>query len=124
MISGWTGWEVTYSSHQVCAPKGSTVVIPCTYIYPPRLDERDTKVEETLWFTKLNGNQFVDLRSDPEYSGRVEYLFKQNDCTLRIRNLRKSDSAEYKFRFTTNQQGDSVTGSPGVTLTVTGNILM
>ncbi|XP_074539194.1 B-cell receptor CD22-like [Halichoeres trimaculatus] len=101
---GQTDWGVTYSSHQICASKGSTVDIPCTYTYPPRIDELDTKVEETLWFTNLNGNQSVDLRSDPDYSGRVEYLFEQNDCTLRIKDLRETDSAEYKFRFTTNQQ--------------------
>ncbi|XP_074539147.1 B-cell receptor CD22-like [Halichoeres trimaculatus] len=119
-VRGQTDWGVTYSSHQICASKGSTVDIPCTFTYPPRIDELDTKVEETLWVTNLNGNQSVDLRSDPDYSGRVEYLFKQNDCTLRIKDLRETDSAEYKFRFTTNQTGDGVTGSLGVTLTVTG----
>ncbi|XP_074525716.1 sialoadhesin-like [Halichoeres trimaculatus] len=98
MVRGQTDWGVTYSSHQICAFKGSTVDIPCTYTYPPRIDELDTKVEETLWFTKLNGDQHVDLRSDPDYSGRVEYLFEQNDCTLRIKDLRETDSAEYKFR--------------------------
>ncbi|XP_074539119.1 B-cell receptor CD22-like [Halichoeres trimaculatus] len=118
-VRGQTDWGVTYSSHQICASKGSTVDIPCTYTYPPRIDELDTKVEETLWFTNLNGNQSVDLRPDPDYSGRVEYLFKQNDCTLRIKDLRETDSAEYKFNFTTNQQAGRFTGSPGVTLTVT-----
>ncbi|XP_074539171.1 B-cell receptor CD22-like [Halichoeres trimaculatus] len=120
VVRGQTDWGVTYSSHQICASKGSTVDIPCTYTYPPRIDELDTKVEETLWFTKLNRNHYVDLISVPDYSGRVEYLFKQNDCTLRIKDLRETDSAEYKFRFTTNQQGGRFTGSPGVTLTVTG----
>ncbi|XP_074539182.1 B-cell receptor CD22-like [Halichoeres trimaculatus] len=119
-VRGQTDWGVTYFSHQICASKGSTVDIPCTYTYPPRIDELDTKVEETLWFTKLNGRTYVDLGSDPDYSGRVEYLFKQNDCTLRIKDLRESDSAKYTFRFTTNQEEDSVTDSPGVTLTVTG----
>ncbi|XP_074526274.1 vascular cell adhesion protein 1-like [Halichoeres trimaculatus] len=120
MVRGQTDWGVTYSSHQICAFKGSTVDIPCTFTYPLRIDELDTKVEETLWFTKLNGDQHVDLRSDPDYSGRVEYLFKQNDCTLRIKDLRETDSAEYKFRFITNQREGGVTGSPGVTLTFTG----
>uniref|UniRef100_A0A668RLJ4 B-cell receptor CD22 n=1 Tax=Oreochromis aureus TaxID=47969 RepID=A0A668RLJ4_OREAU len=53
------------------------------------------------------------------YTGRVEYRSNQKDCTLRITELRESDSAVYKFRFITNQQRGSYTGSPGVTLTVT-----
>ncbi|XP_038550709.1 B-cell receptor CD22-like [Micropterus salmoides] len=42
-----------------------------------------------------------------------------NYCTLRVTDLRESDSAEYKFRFITNQPGGTYTGSPGVTLSVT-----
>ncbi|XP_034543301.1 B-cell receptor CD22-like [Notolabrus celidotus] len=61
----------------------------------------------------------VDLKKDSDYSGRVEYRFTRNYCTLRIKDLRERDSAQYKFRFTTNQQGGSLTGEPGVTLTVT-----
>ncbi|CAL8240406.1 unnamed protein product [Gadus morhua 'NCC'] len=40
-------------------------------------------------------------------------------CALRIRDLRRSDSAVYKFRFTTNQPGVEHTGEPGVKLSVT-----
>ncbi|CAL8240712.1 unnamed protein product, partial [Gadus morhua 'NCC'] len=40
-------------------------------------------------------------------------------CTLRIKDLRQSDSAVYKFRFTTNQPGGEYTEDPGVTLSVT-----
>ncbi|CAI5681309.1 unnamed protein product [Oreochromis niloticus] len=72
-----------------------------------------------LWFTKGFDHQPVDLKSDSDYTGRVEYRSNQKDCTLRITELRESDSAVYKFRFITNQQGGSYTGSPGVTLTVT-----
>uniref|UniRef100_A0A3B4UKV6 Ig-like domain-containing protein n=1 Tax=Seriola dumerili TaxID=41447 RepID=A0A3B4UKV6_SERDU len=43
----------------------------------------------------------------------------RNSCTLRIRDLRESDSAEYKFRITTNQPGGKYKGEPGVTLSVT-----
>ncbi|KAI3353499.1 hypothetical protein L3Q82_020019, partial [Scortum barcoo] len=50
---------------------------------------------------------------------RVEYHCDKNDCTLRIRDVRESDSAEYKFMFITNQPGGRFTGSPGVTLSVT-----
>uniref|UniRef100_A0A3P8STU7 B-cell receptor CD22 n=1 Tax=Amphiprion percula TaxID=161767 RepID=A0A3P8STU7_AMPPE len=111
-------WNVTYSSTQICTLKGSTVEMHCSYRYPFEKDGQKTRVRSGFWFSKDSNNIYVDLRTDPEYSGRVQYHYGNNSCTLRITDLRKSDSAEYKFRFTTNQPGGSVTGSPGVTLSV------
>ena len=124
VVQGQNDWGVTYTSTQVCALKGSTVDIRCTYRYPLRKDGLDTTVEKTFWFTKVSNNERVDMRTDSEYSGRVQYHCDKNDCTLRITDLRESDSAEYKFTFITNQPGGRFTGSPGVTLTVTGNIFI
>uniref|UniRef100_A0A665VSL4 B-cell receptor CD22 n=1 Tax=Echeneis naucrates TaxID=173247 RepID=A0A665VSL4_ECHNA len=111
-------WTLTYSATQICAFKGSTVEINCNYRYPSRINGQQTKVEQTVWFTKGKIKDPVDLKTDSDYSGRVQYDCGQNDCTLRITDLRESDSAEYKFRFTTNQPGGKYTGSPGVTLSV------
>eukprot|EP00064_Thunnus_orientalis_P022486 superscaffoldBa00007604_g22684 len=86
-----------YSSTQICAFKGSTVFISCTYRYPSRIDNLDTTVDKTLWFTKMNGDQYVDLKETLEYAGRVQYHCDKNYCTLTITDLRESDSAEYKF---------------------------
>ncbi|XP_060918653.1 B-cell receptor CD22-like isoform X2 [Labrus mixtus] len=119
VVKGEDTWGVTHSSAQICAVKGSTVEIPCTYTYPSRLNEDDNTDVETFWYTKKNDNQFVDVKTDPDYSGRVEYLFHENVCTLRIKNLRERDSAVYKFMFTTNQPGGSLTGGEGVTLSIT-----
>ena len=124
VIQGQNGWGVTFSSSQICALKGSTVEINCTYTHPSRIDGRDTTVEESFWFTKLQGTVPVDLRTDSGYAGRVEYSCSEKSCSLRIRDLRESDSAEYKFRFITDQEGGTYTGSPGVTLRVTGNIFI
>ncbi|KAI3352570.1 hypothetical protein L3Q82_005506 [Scortum barcoo] len=124
LIQGQDGWGVTYTSTEICALKGSTVEISCTYRYPSRINERDTKVEETIWFVRLQDEEPVDVRTDSEYSGRVEYHCDKNDCTLRIRDVRERDSAEYKFMFITNQPGGRFTGSPGVTLSVTGFLLL
>ncbi|XP_060938147.1 basement membrane-specific heparan sulfate proteoglycan core protein-like, partial [Limanda limanda] len=110
---------MSYSSTEICAFRGSTVDINCTYTYPSTLNYLDTTVQKTFWFIKVSNGIYVDLRTDPEYSGRVEYLCGNNKCTLRISNLIESDSAVYKFRFTTNQVGGSLTGSAGVTLNVT-----
>ncbi|XP_062282320.1 B-cell receptor CD22-like [Scomber scombrus] len=119
VVQGQNDWGVTYTSTHICALKGSTVDIHCTYRYPSRVNNVDTAVNESFWFTKLSNNEPVDLRTDSEYAGRVQYHCDKNDCTLRFTDLRERDSAEYKFRFITNQTGRRYTGSPGVTLTVT-----
>ncbi|XP_047199465.1 B-cell receptor CD22-like, partial [Hippoglossus stenolepis] len=107
-------WGVSYTSTEICAVRGSTVDINCTYTYPSRWNYLDTTVQKTFWFIQVSKGIHIDLRTDPEYSGRVEYLCENNKCTLRISNLRESDSAVYKFRFTTNQPTGSFTGSAGV----------
>ncbi|XP_045898758.1 basement membrane-specific heparan sulfate proteoglycan core protein-like, partial [Micropterus dolomieu] len=116
VIQSQNDWGVTYTSTEICAFKGSTVEINCTYTYPSRINGNDTTVEKTFWF---KGDKIVDLKTKSEYSGRVEYNCYMNYCTLRFTDLRESDSAEYKFRFITNQPGGTYTGSPGVTLSVT-----
>ncbi|XP_045931815.1 B-cell receptor CD22-like [Micropterus dolomieu] len=68
VIQAQNGWGVTYTSTQICALKGSTVEISCTYTHPSRINDRDTTVEETFWFTKLQDKEHVDLRTDSEYA--------------------------------------------------------
>ncbi|XP_028420411.1 uncharacterized protein LOC114545979 [Perca flavescens] len=121
VIQGQDGWGVTYTSTQICAVKGSTVIIPCSYRYPYRWKSSVTRVQRKFWFTKINNTEPVDLTTDSEYSGRVQYSYKNKDCTLRISDLRERDSAVYEFIFTTNQEGGRYTGSPGVTLSVTAD---
>ncbi|KAI9529147.1 hypothetical protein NQZ68_013454 [Dissostichus eleginoides] len=117
LVQGQRGWGLTYTSTEICAAKGSTVEISCSYKYPSPWRGSVNKVQKTFWFTKWRDGVRVDLTTDSEYAGRVEDLCENNICTLRIKNLRESDSAEYKFRFETNQ-GGKYGGSPGVTLSV------
>ncbi|XP_033985834.1 uncharacterized protein LOC117481998 [Trematomus bernacchii] len=119
VVQGQDGWGVAYSSTKICAVKGSTVEIRCSFTYPSTWNGGVNTVVKTFWFTKWKGGVRVDLTTDSEYAGRVEDLGEKNICTLRIKNLRESDSAEYKFRFETNQAGGKYSGSPGVTLSVT-----
>ncbi|XP_041789676.1 B-cell receptor CD22-like [Chelmon rostratus] len=119
VVQGANDWGVTYTSTEICASKGSTVEIPCTYKYPSKQKTLYTTVTNQFWFTKFNGYVHVDLRTDPQYLGRVEYSDDKKDCTLTITDVRESDSAEYKFRFITNLDDGRYTGSPGVTLWVT-----
>ncbi|XP_078129966.1 pregnancy-specific beta-1-glycoprotein 7-like [Sander vitreus] len=119
VIQGQSDWGVTYSSTPICALKSSTVDIPCTYRYPSTTSHQTIEVREQIWFTKGRINAPVDLKTDSDYTGRVQYFCDKKSCTLRITNLRESDSAEYKFRFITNHTLGGFTGSSGVTLSVT-----
>ena len=130
VLQGNDEWTVTYSSSNVCALRGATFDISCTYEYPDNVQHLLTIVN-TLWFTKGNNYQPVDLENDTDYTGRVESSCEDVSCTgsrchgkcsLRIKDLRQSDSAVYKFRLTTNQPGGEYTGDPGVTLSVTGKL--
>ncbi|CAL8399171.1 unnamed protein product [Arctogadus glacialis] len=126
-LQGIDEWTVTYSPSNVCALRKSTVDLSCTYEYPDNVLYRPTTVN-TLWFTKVSNDQPVDLRGDADYTGRVGYSCGKvsckgsrchGTCTLRIKELRESDSDVYKFRFTTNQPRGEYTVDPGVTLSVT-----
>uniref|UniRef100_A0A8C7NP69 Ig-like domain-containing protein n=1 Tax=Oncorhynchus mykiss TaxID=8022 RepID=A0A8C7NP69_ONCMY len=109
-------WSVTYTTQSICTLKGSTVEMSCSYTYP------SGTVTSTFWFTKkFDVENYVNLINDRNYKGRVkDRSDKTNGHTLRITDLRESDSAEYKFRFITDQTGGKYSGYPGVTLSVTG----
>nr|XP_046192595.1 sialic acid-binding Ig-like lectin 12 [Oncorhynchus gorbuscha] len=113
-VQGQSCLNVTHTKRSICALKGSTVDITCTYRHPSWHN-----VTEVSWFNKWETGVTTDLIQDPEYAGRVKYQpTTDKDSTLRITDLRESDSAEYKFRFTTTEVkwGYSF---PGITLIVT-----
>ncbi|KAM9857048.1 B-cell receptor CD22-like [Aulostomus maculatus] len=105
-------WGVRYSSEGKCGVPGSTVDMSCTYRYPTR----GVNDVNTFWFIK----DYEDLKNDPAYEGRVQTLCEDNKCTLRISDLRVSDSAEYKFRIVTDQHWGRFSPAHGVTLSVFG----
>ncbi|XP_016298356.1 sialoadhesin [Sinocyclocheilus anshuiensis] len=102
-------WDVTYTSRRVCALVGSTVDISCTFSHPSGYT-----VYKTFWHYVRPGD-FKDLREEHQFAGRVEYVGNK----LRIKELKISDSGEYRFRFITNTTNGKYSGSPGVILTVT-----
>uniref|UniRef100_A0A8C7MYF6 Ig-like domain-containing protein n=2 Tax=Oncorhynchus kisutch TaxID=8019 RepID=A0A8C7MYF6_ONCKI len=114
-VVGESCMNVTYTHQSICALKGSTVDISCFYTHPSWHN-----VTEVSWFNKWESGVTKDLSLNPEYADRVEYHRQtEKDSTLRITDLRESDSTEYKFKFTTDEArwGSSF---PGTTLTVTG----
>ena len=109
---------MSYSSTSFCALRGSTLDIPCTYGHPT-----DHTVIKTFWHKEgEKGKDPIDLRLDEQYQGRVEHLGTENNCTLRIRDVRQTDSGRYTFRYTTDKPGGAFSGDP-VTITVTGNFV-
>ncbi|XP_039547264.1 uncharacterized protein LOC120492982 isoform X2 [Pimephales promelas] len=102
-------WDVSYSSRRVCALMGSTVDISSTYSHPS-----GSTINKTFWHYDQPGD-FNDLREEHQFAGRVEY----EGNTLRIKELKMSDSGEYRFRIITDTAEGKYSGSPGVMLTVT-----
>ncbi|XP_048021965.1 sialoadhesin-like [Megalobrama amblycephala] len=106
-------WDVTYTSRRVCALMGSTVDISCTYSHPS-----GHTVNETFWHYVQSGD-FKDLREERQFAGRVEYVGN----TLRIKELKISDSGEHRFRIITDTTRGKYSGTPGVILTVTDTMV-
>uniref|UniRef100_A0AAY5KEL3 Immunoglobulin domain-containing protein n=1 Tax=Esox lucius TaxID=8010 RepID=A0AAY5KEL3_ESOLU len=104
---------VTYTSQRICALKGSTVDLSCSFTYPSGYT-----VTATEWFYWMSRN----WNKIPNYNaGRVSYRGnKDNDCTLRITDLREEDSTSYQFRFTHWPLAKYVY----VTLSVTGTVIV
>nr|XP_061840605.1 B-cell receptor CD22-like [Nerophis lumbriciformis] len=108
-------WGGTYTEKEICAIKGSTVKLQCSFKFPPTEDGHVIKVKEKFWFTK-DPNE--DLRLDPQYFGGVQSECHGNLCSLTIADVRRSD--EFTFRFSTNHSRGDFIVTPGVKVTVTG----
>ncbi|XP_072570766.1 sialoadhesin-like isoform X2 [Paramormyrops kingsleyae] len=112
-------WTVRYTERNLCAVRGSTVLIQCEYEYP-----EPYKVDSRMWShndVDCTGNPYVyhsnNTNISAEYTGRAEFLGNNmRNCTLQIKNIRETDAGEYRFRFITN--GCEKCGGPGVTLQV------
>ncbi len=77
-----------------------------------------------VFWTKnpVKGVDPPDLSEDTEYSQRLQYLGdKQQNCSVRLSHVTQKDENEYYFRFTTDKPDKKWIGTPGVTLTVTGD---
>ncbi|KAL7404568.1 hypothetical protein ABVT39_016470 [Epinephelus coioides] len=82
-------------------------------------------VDSKFWFGPerkgqwQNASQPEDLSKDSQFAGRVQVIDTEGGrSTLRITDLRESDSAEYHFKFTT-PSFEWRSSLPGTTLTVT-----
>uniref|UniRef100_A0A4W5JYI6 Ig-like domain-containing protein n=1 Tax=Hucho hucho TaxID=62062 RepID=A0A4W5JYI6_9TELE len=78
-VSGQKCWSVTYNHQRICALKGSTVNISCSYTYP-----RYHEIKKAFWFTKWSGMDPEDLSSVPGYQGHIEYLGDKKNVVLEM----------------------------------------
>lgn len=120
-ISGISGqnWMVTITNNHICAVRGSSVAMPCSFIYPPGLAV--TKVYWTI--NPVPNIEPTDLLNMPDYRDRVEYspdIVKNCSATLRV--VKFTDTGEYCPRIVTNNAIEKWLQKPGFSLTVTGSV--
>ncbi|XP_076145935.1 HEPACAM family member 2-like [Alosa pseudoharengus] len=100
-------WGVSYSSTSFCVLRGSTVDIPCIYGFPT-----DQTVTKSFWYREDKKRKvLIDLRLEEDYKSRVEHLStEEHNCTLRIRDVRETDSGQYRFRYVTKKTKEAISG--------------
>ncbi|XP_035390922.1 B-cell receptor CD22-like isoform X2 [Electrophorus electricus] len=111
------GWGVKYTPKSICALKGSTVIIGCTYTYPLGF-----AIKKSFWSIRqvTSTSEPPDLSLDLRYQDRVQYLGdKQQNCTLSLRDVTEEDQCKYYFRFITYKADGKFQDKNGVQLFVT-----
>ncbi|XP_036416960.1 B-cell receptor CD22-like [Colossoma macropomum] len=78
-VLGKECWGVTYTPECVCALKGSSVDLSCSY------NPGGQTVTKSVWFIKEQaGAEPVDVREDEEYQGRVQYRQSSQNDFLKV----------------------------------------
>ncbi|XP_029929392.1 uncharacterized protein LOC115374547 [Myripristis murdjan] len=126
ILAGVLGQSVNYPN-PICAVKGSTVTIPCTFT--PRALFQDKgktvllQVVRVVWCQ----NHLICHRETPSvYDSNVtrtsthfRYLGdKKGICTLQIENIQMQDTKTYRFRMEADNIEGHFTGTRGVNITV------
>lgn len=126
-------WSVHLPPSPICAGIGSSVVLPCSYDYPRSSNETQPSAQagvdvlSEMWC--LEDSHCVTQRyvyhsnrifPDPSYQNRVEYLGVPGtkNCSLRISDLRSSDSGAYVFYIVTSHPTQKMPKQRGVQLLV------
>lgn len=110
-----TCWTVNYVNRRICALESSSVNILSEYSHP------DNQQPTSKFWYKKNSSDGGQATKLTEVSSRVKYSDKKDQHVLTIKNLKKTDSAEYTFRLRRESEECKRPHLPGVTLTVTGN---
>ncbi|XP_074510890.1 vascular cell adhesion protein 1 [Sebastes fasciatus] len=138
-------WSVRLPSSPICAVIGSSVVLPCSYDYPQSSNEtkeegrlstqgggggqqgQQYKVLSEMWclensrcMTQRYVFHSAGIFPEPSYQNRVEYLGQPGtkNCSLRISDLRQSDSGSYVFYLITSHPTQKMPEQSGIQLLV------
>ncbi|GAA6224414.1 B-cell receptor CD22-like isoform X1 [Lates japonicus] len=136
-------WSVRLPSGPICAEIGSSVVLPCSYDYPQSPNETRGEGQLSAQGGGGEGQQYKALTEmwcledsrcitaryvfhsagifpDPSYQNRVQYLGKPGtkNCSLKISDLRQSDSGNYVFYLITNHPTQKMPEQRGIQLLV------
>ncbi|XP_025763477.1 uncharacterized protein LOC112841676 [Oreochromis niloticus] len=108
-------WMLNYVHSRICALEGSSVNISSKYSHPDY-----EQIQSKCWYkVKTNAEEEV-RRNLTEDADHVEYDDSmKNQHILRLKKLKRDDSAEYRFTITTENEEVNQSDFPGVTLIVT-----
>ncbi|XP_022617304.1 B-cell receptor CD22-like [Seriola dumerili] len=118
LLAGAVGQSVKYSL-PVCAVRGSTVTLPCTF----------TPIKEIIRVVWCQNHLIChgstpsvydsDSKTNKPPDPRYRYLGdKTGNCTLQISNLQERDKATFRFRMEAKEAAGHHTGQSGVNVTV------
>ncbi|XP_013763414.1 uncharacterized protein LOC102201988 [Pundamilia nyererei] len=114
-VSDDSCWSLNYVHNRICALEGSSVNISSKYSHPDH-----EQIQSKCWY-KVKRNAEEDIRRNlTEDADHVEYDDSmKNQHILRLKKLKRDDSAEYRFTITAEAEEVKQFDFPGVTLTVT-----
>uniref|UniRef100_A0A7N9AX31 Uncharacterized LOC113128677 n=1 Tax=Mastacembelus armatus TaxID=205130 RepID=A0A7N9AX31_9TELE len=115
-VEGRNCWSINYVSRRICALLRSSVNISSEYSHP----DYDNQPKSGVWYkVKVGAKQKNEEL--PVTAGHVTFHDKmKNHTILTLQNLKKRDTAEYRFRILSDNTEQKQPDLPGVTLIVTG----
>ncbi|XP_076118426.1 uncharacterized protein LOC143099220 isoform X3 [Alosa pseudoharengus] len=114
---GGSCWSTAlHSNTDICAVRGSSVVISCSF-----KNYCNLTISKIYWgITTQEGKTPTDLKLNAAYQGRVQYFWKNDtNCTMKIQNVKKEDSSSYRPIFETENANQTREGKFEINLTVT-----
>uniref|UniRef100_A0A3Q1JJE8 Ig-like domain-containing protein n=1 Tax=Anabas testudineus TaxID=64144 RepID=A0A3Q1JJE8_ANATE len=118
-ISSSSKWKVEYGQRNICAIKGSSVVIPCSFYYPKKQEVQSVKWAHGR--SHIYKGPFIYDSESNYTSSRYQYIGDtQHNCSFKIHQVERNDSGKHAFRFSTISNNDlqEWTGSVGSQLKV------
>ncbi|KAL3996845.1 hypothetical protein ACER0C_009501 [Sarotherodon galilaeus] len=107
-------WMLNYVHSRICALEGSSVNMSSKYSHPDY-----KQIQSKCWY-KVKRNAEEEAEQLTEDADHVEYDDSmKTQHILRLKKLKRDDSAEYRFTITTEYEEVKQSDFPGVTLIVT-----